>query len=110
MQQARYSICHDLLISASVKEIFNAICLPEHLNNWWTLRCSGNPEEGAEYNFYFAEEYDWYGVVSNCEPDQSFYIKMTKADADWNPTSFGFDLAKIDGGVKLQFWHKDWTS
>ena len=110
MRQNINSIYHDLLINASERDVFDAISLPEHLNNWWTLKCSGKPEKGAEYNFYFAEEYDWYGVVANCEADQSFYIKIPKADADWDPTSFGFDLEEVEGGVQLRFWHKDWPA
>ena len=101
-------IYHDLIINASAKEVFDAISLPQHLNNWWTLKCSGSPAPAAEYNLYFAPEYDWYGKVTTCDPNRSFHIKMIKSSPDWDPTSFGFDLKKAGQGVRLQFWHKDW--
>ncbi|MEQ8573885.1 MAG: SRPBCC domain-containing protein, partial [Fulvivirga sp.] len=37
-----------------------------------------------------------------------FHIKMTDADEDWNPTSFGFDLTELEGGVDVKFWHVGW--
>ncbi len=48
-----FDIYHDLVIKASVNEVFEAVSCPIHLNNWWTHKCTGTPELGAEYNFYF---------------------------------------------------------
>ncbi|AXT20090.1 SRPBCC domain-containing protein [Flavobacteriaceae bacterium AU392] len=103
-----FSIHHDLFIKSDSKTIFDAITQPEHLNNWWTLECSGEPKLNTEYNFYFTPEYNWYGKVIQCMVNESFYIKMTKSDTDWNPTSFGFDLEKMDNGVQLRFSHIGW--
>ncbi len=103
-----FNIYHDFVINAPLEEIFNAISQPEHLNNWWTNRCTGYPELGAKYNFYFTEEYDWYGKVITCQPNQAFHVKMIKANEDWNPTSFGFNLEQLEEGVQVRFWHIDW--
>jgi uncharacterized protein YndB with AHSA1/START domain len=103
-----FAIYHDLIINAGSTKVFKAISEPEHLVNWWPFKCSGIPEPGAEYNFYFTPEYDWFGGVVRCIPDRSFHIKMTKSDADWDPTTFGFDLQQIDGKVLLEFWHIGW--
>ena len=90
--------------------VFDAIVDPAHLVNWWPLKSSGTPEVGAVYNFYFTPEYDWFGKVTKCIPHKAFYIKMTQSDADWNPTTFGFDLEAIDGKVQLHFWHIGWPA
>jgi uncharacterized protein YndB with AHSA1/START domain len=103
-----FAIYHDLDIKASVKEVFEAVSWPIHLNNWWTLRCTGTPELGAEYNFYFSPEYNWYGEVISYKPNVDFHVKMTQADDDWDPTTFGFDLQELTDGVRLKFWHKNW--
>ena len=103
-----FDIYHDLIINASKQEVFDAVSQPEHLNNWWTLRCSGTPEMGKEYNLYFAPEYDWLGSVSICDPNNAFHIKMTTSSADWNATTFGFDLEEDESGVRLKFSHKNW--
>ena len=103
-----FDIYHDLVIHTSVKQVFDAVSLPQHLNNWWTLRCTGTPELGTEYNFYFAPEYNWYGEVITCDPKRAFHIKMTQADEDWIPTTLGFDLEEFTDGVRLNFWHKNW--
>ncbi len=103
-----HNIYHDLYINASKQFVFDAVSLPEHLINWWPLKCSGKQVEGAVYNFFFTPEYDWYGQVEKCETANAFHIKMTQADADWNPTAFGFDLKEKDNGAMLSFWHKGW--
>ena len=103
-----YNIHHDLFINKSPSSIFDAISQPSHLENWWPLKCSGKPEVGATYNFFFEEPYDWFGEVVKCEKNISFHIKMTQSDADWDPTTFGFDLEKMENGTMVHFWHKGW--
>ena len=103
-----FSIHHDLVIRTSKENVFNAFTQSEHLNNWWTLKSSGKPELGAEYNLNFTDKYNWYCKVSKVEANKLFYIKMTNADADWNPTTFGFELNGHEHGTLVEFIHKDW--
>lgn len=106
-----FEICHDLYIKTSRKKLFDAVSLPEHLMNWWPKICKGNPAIGAAYNFYFTPEYDWKAEVIKCEINGAFHLKMTEADADWTPTSFGFDLVEVkQGEIQLKFWHRDWPA
>jgi uncharacterized protein YndB with AHSA1/START domain len=109
-QDNGFSIFHDLIIHAKVDKVFDAITQPEHLVNWWPLKCTGTPVLGEQYNFYFTPEYDWYGDVIKCEPDSAFHIKMTRSDEDWDPTSFGFDVTQEPEYVQVNFWHKGWPS
>ncbi len=67
-----YGIYHDLTISASAEKAFIAVSEPVHLVNWWPLKCTGKPELEAEYNFYFAPEYNWYGKVNEIVPIRHF--------------------------------------
>ena len=103
-----FNIYHDFVIKTSLKDAFDAVSQPEHLNNWWTKSCKGTPKVGEEYNYYFAPEYDWYGRVEICEPNEAFHVKMTKSDKDWNPTSFGFNFEEIKDGVQVRFYHINW--
>ncbi len=103
-----HHIYFDLFIQAPKAAIFQAVSSPEHLVNWWPQRCSGEAREGASYNFFFTPEYDWHGEVITCRPNEAFHIKMTSSDADWDPTSFGFDLEELAEGIRLKFWHRDW--
>lgn len=103
------NIYHNFIIKAKPQTVFHAVSDPKHLINWWPLKCSGIPEVGSEYNFNFTDEYDWFGELVKCEEAKAFHIKMTKSDADWNPTTFGFDLEQMkDGSTYVEFWHKDW--
>ncbi|XCF05553.1 SRPBCC domain-containing protein [Tamlana crocina] len=103
-----HNIYHNFLIKASPKEVFDGVSQPKHLDNWWTLKSSGIPEIGAEYNLNFTDKYDWYCKVSKVIPNQSFHLKMSKADADWSPTTFGFDLEKTEKGTMVLFSHINW--
>ncbi|MGC6430186.1 MAG: hypothetical protein ACON5F_04000 [Jejuia sp.] len=53
-----FHIFHNLHINISKEEVFNAISRPKHLDNWWTLKSSGTPKLGAEYNLNFTYDYD----------------------------------------------------
>ena len=103
-----HHIHHDIYIKAASSKVYEAISQPEHLINWWPLKCTGEPTVGCDYNFFFGEEYDWYGKVQEVKNNESFHINMTSADSDWTPTRFGFDIRTEDDGVWLEFWHKDW--
>lgn len=103
-----FGIYHDLEINAPIGKTFSAVTEPEHLINWWPLKCTGKPKIKAEYNFYFGPKYNWYGKVDKIEMNKSFHIKMTKSDLDWNATTFGFDLNKNNESVLLQFTHLGW--
>ncbi|MET2985145.1 SRPBCC family protein [Aureibaculum conchae] len=103
-----YGIYHDLTIKTPIEKVFEAVSEPEHLINWWPLKCQGIPEIGNECNFYFTSEYDWYGKVSKLIPNKSFHIEMTKSDSDWNSTTFGFDLKEKNDKTLLSFSHTGW--
>lgn len=105
-----YAIHHDLMVDALPQKLFEAVSDPKHLINWWPLECSGQMQSGGQYRFYFGPEYDWEGRVIQFETNESFHVKMTSADEDWTPTSFGFDLAPEGTQVKLSFWHVGWPS
>lgn len=104
-----YSIFHNLEIKASPKKVFNAVSQPEHLDNWWTLKSFGKPGLSSEYNLNFTDKYDWYCKVSKVKTNESFHLKMTKSDKDWNPTTFGFDLEAKENGTYLKFSHVNWS-
>ncbi|MDO5981642.1 SRPBCC family protein [Flavivirga spongiicola] len=103
-----YNIYHNLLIKSSSKNVFDAVSKPEHLNNWWTLKSSGTPKLNTEYNLNFTDDYNWFCRVSELKRNTSIHFKMTDADKDWAPTTFGFDLEPKDGGTLLMFSHINW--
>ena len=105
---SKHSIYHDLVIKSNAKEVFNAITTPKEPVKWWPLRCDGSPSLNAIYNFYFSEEYNWYGIVTSIENNKQFFIKMTSADTDWNNTTFGFELNENDNTTQVSFLHVNW--
>lgn len=110
MTKETFGIYHDLIINTSAENVFQAISEPEQLVNWWPLTCTGKPEKGAKYNFFFGEPYNWFGTVDQCFTNEFFSIKMTKADSDWDPTTFSFKLSEENGKTLLQFSHTNWQA
>ena len=109
MNSKSYTIYHNLVISTTTKKLFDAISKPKELINWWPLNCTGEEKVNSEYNFNFTDAYNWFGRVTDYTPGKTFHIQMTKADKDWNSTSFGFDIEKLSNDkVQLYFWHKNW--
>ncbi len=103
------TIYHRFEIAASRTSVFNAVSDPEHLINWWPLKCSGTPLLGSNYNFYFGEPYDWYAEVVQLKINESIHFKVNVAMSEWLPTTFGFDLIENGGSTIVEFEHKDWT-
>ncbi|AUC82171.1 SRPBCC domain-containing protein [Lacinutrix sp. Bg11-31] len=103
-----HTIFHDVVIKTKKENVFNAFTQPEHLNNWWTLKSSGKPEINADYNLNFTDQYNWYFKVLEVRLNKSFYLKTTKADDDWNPTTFGFELKEHEDGTLVEFTHTNW--
>lgn len=105
-----FTIFHDLTINSSAQKIFEAVSEPKHLDNWWTKESAGEAKLDAEYRLYFSEEFDWLAIVTVCDKNKLFELKMIKADKDWAPTSFGFELLPLEQGVRLSFYHKNWQN
>lgn len=101
-------IHHQFKVKASAQKVFDAFCVPEHLNNWWPLRSTGKPEENETYNFFFGEEYDWYAIVREVQAGKSLTWHMQDVMDDWKGTHVGFVLTEIEGGTKVDFFHKHW--
>ncbi len=102
------TIYHQFTVSARPPKVFEAFTSLKGLNNWWTLKCSGQQQLGADYNFYFGPEYDWHAEVINMVPDQEFTWLMKEAMDDWKSTEVGFKLIKIGDLTRVNFFHKGW--
>ncbi|MBK8506739.1 MAG: SRPBCC domain-containing protein [Saprospiraceae bacterium] len=98
----------ELPIRTTVDQLFKAVSDPGELEKWWPLKCAGVPKMGASYNFYFGEEYDWYAEVIKLIPNQIISFKMTRSDADWDPTTLQFSITEEKDQVWILLGHSDW--
>ena len=101
-------IFHNLIVNAKPEPVFRAISTPEGLNKWWTLTCSGAPQEGGEYNLGFGPGYDWRAEVSRCTPDSEFELIFTEADTDWQGSRLKFVLKGQEDKTEVFFKHEGW--
>ena len=101
-------ILHDLPISASVVQVFDAISTPAGFNAWWTLGAQGESRLGADYALFFGSEYDWRARVTRCIRDREFALEVTQATDDWVGTTISFTLEARKDDTWLRFAHTGW--
>ncbi len=104
-----YSISHILPINALPERVWDAVATPRGLDQWWTLKCEGDPSLGNEYTLYFGPEYHWLAEVTSVEPGKQLSLTLTKAEPDWLGSVVSFGLSKGKGGTRLKFEHSGWS-
>jgi uncharacterized protein YndB with AHSA1/START domain len=102
------SIHHQFTIHSKAATVFEALTSQKGLDNWWPLKCSGQPKLGTEYSFFFGPEYDWRAEVVHVVANKELTWKMTKAMDDWKPTRVGFRLREEKDNTIVSFFHEGW--
>ncbi len=95
-------------VNAPIGQVFNAVATPDGLNQWWTLRASGEPTTGSTYELYFAEDYDWRAVVIKADPPFYLEFEVKNATHDWQGTQVIFSLEDRDSITQVNFSHLGW--
>ncbi len=85
-------IFHDFPIKVASSGVFRAVSTPAELDQWWTVRSTGEPRLHAEYELWFGPGYDWRATVARCQPEREFELELTRADQEWLGTKVGFRL------------------
>jgi len=101
-------IFSDFPIRAAAAEVFRAVSTPAGLDQWWTMRSSGSPAVGAEYELGFGPEFDWRARVTECAAPERFELEITRAGADWVGTRVGFRITEEKGSTQVRFHHVGW--
>ena len=101
-------ILQEFPIAADPARVFRAVSEPSLLDEWWTLRCSGDASVGSTYDLDFGPGYRWRAVVTRSVPGSAFELRMTTSDADWRDTLVGFELEPSGGGTQVRFYHRGW--
>ena len=101
-------ILQDFPILVPPSRVFEAVTRPSLLDQWWTLRSSGQPAIGATYELDFGPKYLWRAVVTRSRPGEAFELRMTHADRDWRDTLVGFDFLPSSSGTQVRFYHTGW--
>jgi len=92
-----YQIYHNINIQTDSLNAFRYCSEPNHINNWWTKRCS------------FAPEFDWRATVTELIKGHKIAFTFTQADSDWTDTILSFEIEEDGDGVLLHLRHKNWT-
>ena len=103
-------ILQDFPIKANRSKVFEMFTTPTGLDAWWTIRSSGHPAEGAEYELFFGPEYDWLARVTRCVAPVEFELQLEKADKDWAGSRVKFLLEQRGKVTWLRFSHSGWPS
>lgn len=101
-------ILFDFPIKADVVTVFACVTTPAGLDEWWTLRSSGEPLLGAEYQLHFGPDYDWRARVTRLVPDDVFELTMTSATPDWLGTRVAVKVTPHGDRTMVSFSHSGW--
>jgi uncharacterized protein YndB with AHSA1/START domain len=101
-------ITQDFPIGASPARVFDTISTAAGLDRWWTKHASGEPRLGSLFELGFGPGYDWRARVVRYEPGSAFELVMVSADADWQGSRVGFELAPTASGTQVRFHHRGW--
>lgn len=96
------------VIRASPQRVFEGVSRPALLDQWWTLRSSGEASVGSSYDLDFGPEHRWRAVVTRSVPGEQFELRMTESDPDWESTLVGFALTPSVSGTQVRFYHRNW--
>ena len=103
-----FTIFHDVHINCTREKLYEAITEANHLVNWWPLTAKSEAEINGIYNFYFSDQYNWFGKVTAIKKNHSISIEMTDSEEDWNGTHLSFILEEKANGINLKFSHSGW--
>jgi uncharacterized protein YndB with AHSA1/START domain len=101
-------ILQDFPIQAAPQRVFEAVSSPALLDQWWTLRSTGTPTVGANYELDFGPRYQWRATVEQSVPGAAFALRLTLADHDWTGTVVAFELSPARSGTQVRFSHRGW--
>ena len=101
-------ILQDFPIQVPAHRVFDGVSQPALLDQWWTLRSSGQPSVGSAYELDFGPNYLWHAVVTVALPGAAFELRLTDADRDWNNTFVGFDFSGSETSTLVRFHHRGW--
>jgi uncharacterized protein YndB with AHSA1/START domain len=104
-------IYHDFTIKSPPSRVFETMATPEGLDRWWTRTAAGVAKEGAEYELYFGDGFDWRARVTRYVPWSAFELLITDAYPDWIGTHVGCRLdPQADAATRVSFYHTGWPT
>ena len=101
-------ILNDFPIKAPIADVFQAVAMPQGLDQWWTKHSAGRPILNTEYELGFGPGFEWRARVTRCSPPTSFEVELTQAGADWVGTRVGFQLEPAGDMTQVRFHHIGW--
>ena len=102
-------VLHHFPVDAPPVRVFEAFATPAGLDSWWTLRSTGQPKLGGEYELHFGADYDWRARVTRCVPEKEFELELTRAMDDWVGSKVGVKLEARPRGTQVKFHHTGWS-
>lgn len=122
------NIHQQLLISAPVDKVFQAISSQEGLSGWWTPEATAQPEVNTIARFPFGPSYFKEMKITQLVPPKLVAWLCIHGDEQWVGTRLSFQLApydrlsgasaaeisgqleqsRTDTGTVLTFHHDDW--
>jgi len=90
------NIRHELLISASIASVYDAITNQERLSQWWTPDTSASAVENTVARFAFGPEYYKEMQIEKLEPFNLVRWICKAGAKEWIGTTISFHLSSLE--------------
>ena len=103
-----HEIDHELKISASPQQVFDALATVDGLRGWHTPGASGTGEVGSEWVFPFADHPEFGWEITESDPPNRVVWRCTRGPGDSVGTTATFTIVDVDGRSLLELQHAGW--
>jgi len=99
-------IFHQVGVTSSLEETFEAINTLSGLSSWWT-KCTGDTSIGSRLHFHFGE-HKVEMTVEKSVADKEIVWRCTDKDGEWQNTQISYQLVPTDEQTLINFSHTGW--
>lgn len=101
----------DIEINSNPETIFDLISTQNGLNRWWTKKSCVDLKPDGKIQYFFSNEFDWYGRIIDVNAPNKLVVLITEADEDWTDTILSFEIQyKNQKKLILRFEHQNWKA
>ena len=92
-------------IKAALKDVYEALFLPDRLVGWWPQKASGSAEKGSHLRLGFPGYPDHVWELVDLSPNERVHMKFMFGPVPWKGTELVFTLKEGNGQVWVTLDH-----
>lgn len=104
-------LIHSVPISASAKDVYDAIATQKGMQGWWTRDTTLDARAGGNADFGFVNRAVVFRMVIDfLEPGKAVQMSCSGDQSEWAGTRLEWQIESTPDGSVLNFAHRDWRA